>query len=166
MYHKLQGKALDYLILNLNKRGCQPEVNLMSLLVGLSQVYQSIHVRILPPSPGTSLNPLLHLTNLKSDHSNFRIWCAGFDSKGIWSVDRAQLAAEAGRSIRTRVLQYSIVLVPIPAPQPGAVPLDQHQNQMEVHSVEQGRTQSEQQTQDDIHQVSPLRPTEQPQTYH
>ncbi len=54
--------------------------------------------------------------------------------------------------------------MPIPAPHPGAVPLDWDQNQMELHSVEQARTQSEQQTQDDIHQVSPLRPTEQPQT--
>jgi hypothetical protein len=146
MYHTLQGKTLDYLILNLNKRGCQPEVNLMSLLVGLLQVYQSFHVRILPPSPGTGLNPLLHLTNLKSD-SNFRIWCAGFDSKGIWSVDGARLAAEAGRPIRTRVLQYSIVPVPIPAPQPGAVPLDQHQNQMELHSIRSAK-------QDDIYGAS------------
>jgi hypothetical protein len=99
----------------------------MSLLVGISQVRQSIHVRILPPPPETGLNPLLHLTNLKSD-SNFRIWPAGFDSKGIWSVDRTPLAVEAGRPIRTRVLQNSVVPVPIPAPQPGAVPLDQHQN--------------------------------------
>jgi hypothetical protein len=35
---------------------------------------------------------------------------------------------------------------------------------MELHSVEEGRTQFEQQTQDDNHQVSPLRLTEQPQT--
>ncbi len=54
--------------------------------------------------------------------------------------------------------------MPIPAPQPGPVPLAQHQNQMELHSVDQVRTQSEQQTQDDIHQVSPLRPTKQLQT--
>jgi hypothetical protein len=101
--------------------------------------------------------------NLKSD-SNFRIWRAGFVSNGIWSVDRARLAAEAGRPIRKRVLQNSIVPVPIPAPQPGPVPLDQHQNQMELHSAKQVRTQSEQQTQDDIHQISPLRPTEQLQT--
>jgi hypothetical protein len=36
--------------------------------------------------------------------------------------------------------------VPIPALQPGAVPLDQHLNEMELHSVEEGRMQSEQQT--------------------
>jgi hypothetical protein len=87
----------------------------MSLLVGFSRVHQSIHVRILPPPPGTSLNPLLHLMNLKSD-SNFRIWRAGFDSNRIWSVDRARLVAEAGRPIRRRVLLNSIVQVPIPAP--------------------------------------------------
>jgi hypothetical protein len=52
IYHKLQGKTLDCLILDLNKRGCQSEVNLMSLPVGLSQVRQSIHVRILPPFQG------------------------------------------------------------------------------------------------------------------
>ncbi len=131
--------------------------------MGLSQVRQSIHVRILPPPPGTGLNPLLYLTILKSD-SNVRIWHAGFDSIGIRSVDRAQLAVEAGRPIRRRVQQNSIVSVPIPASQPGPVPLDQHQNQMELHCDKQGRTLSDQQTQDDIHQVSPLRPTEQPQT--
>jgi hypothetical protein len=112
----------------------------MSLLVGLSRVRQSIHVHILPPPLGTGLNPLLHLTNLQSDFT-FRIWHVDFDSIGIWSVDRAQLTAEAGRPIRTRVPQNSIVPVPIPAPQTGAVPLDHHLNQMESHSVEQGRTQ-------------------------
>jgi hypothetical protein len=138
----------------------------MPLLVGLSRVRQSIHDCILPPPPGTGLNPLSHLTNLKSDLI-FKTWCVGFDSNRIRSVDRAWLTAEAGRPIRTRALWNSIVPVPIPAPQPWAVPLDQHQNQMELHSVEEGRTQSEQQTQDDIHQISPLRPTKQPQqTYH
>jgi hypothetical protein len=46
-YHKLQGKTLDYLIIDLNRRGCQPEVNLMSLLVGLFWVHQSMHACIL-----------------------------------------------------------------------------------------------------------------------
>jgi hypothetical protein len=102
-----------------------------------------VYASILPPPPKTGQNPLLHLMNPKSD-IKFRIWHSGFDSNGIWSVDRAQLTAEAGRPIRARVLQHLVVPVPIPATQPWAVPLDQNQNQMELHSVEQGRTQSKQ----------------------
>jgi hypothetical protein len=65
----------------------------------------------LPPPPETGQNPLLHLMNLKSN-VKFRIWHAGFDSNGLWSVDRARLTAEAGRPMRTPVVPG-----PISAPQ-------------------------------------------------
>jgi hypothetical protein len=77
-FYKLQGKTLPLLILNLYKRGCSPEINLMALLVGLSHVRKSRNVRILPPPAHTGFTPPAHLRDLKSDN-NFRIWMAGYD---------------------------------------------------------------------------------------
>ena len=56
-YYKLQGKTLPLLILNVYKRGCAPEINLMGLLVGLSRVHESRNVRLLPPPANAGLTP-------------------------------------------------------------------------------------------------------------
>jgi hypothetical protein len=48
-FYKIQVKTLPLLILNLYKRGCAPEINLMALLVGLFRVHKSRNVRLLPP---------------------------------------------------------------------------------------------------------------------
>ncbi len=97
--YKIQGHTLPLLILNPYKRGCAPEINLMSLLVGLSRVRESRNVRLLPPPAHTGLTPLAHLRDLKSDN-NFRIWMAGYDEHGIWSVDRALLAVNSEQASR------------------------------------------------------------------
>ena len=46
-YYKLQSKTMSQLIVNPYKRGCTPEIDLMSLIVGYSRVQNRRHVRFL-----------------------------------------------------------------------------------------------------------------------
>jgi hypothetical protein len=83
-FYKLQGKTIPRLIINPYKRGCTPEIDLMSLLVGLSRVRNSSNVRFLPIQSNSSACPFQHLTRLKSNN-DFRIWWAGFNENGQWN---------------------------------------------------------------------------------
>ena len=61
-YHKIQGKTVPKLILDLNNNSQVP-LQLQSLYVGISRVRCSKDLRILPPLSSSSAN-MVHLTRL------------------------------------------------------------------------------------------------------
>ena len=82
-YYKLQSKTMPRLIINPHKRGCTPEIDLMSLIVGYSRVRNGRHVRFLPIQSNAPACPFKHLKLLKSNE-DFRIWWAGYNENGEW----------------------------------------------------------------------------------
>jgi hypothetical protein len=103
-FHKVQGKTLPRIILDLNNRPFKPQITFNMLLVGLSRVTSGQNFRILPLQPNASLE---YLTNLKPDPL-LSVWMAGFDTNGIW---HANLATEHQMiSNRTRsIVLFSII---------------------------------------------------------
>jgi hypothetical protein len=85
-FHKIQGKTLLRIILQLNERcGNLLNLTLRSLLVGLSRVRMGDHIRIMPmhDSKRTVSEQLHYLMNLEScEHLN--IWLSGIHSDGSW----------------------------------------------------------------------------------
>jgi len=84
-FHKMQGKTLKKIILELNERKFKPRLDYDMLLVGLSRVTTRDGIRIIGVPKGKFLN---YLKSLKPD-VNLRIWFSGFDKKGRWSRDLA-----------------------------------------------------------------------------
>ena len=81
-FHKVQGKTLNKVILELNKRPFQPSLTFNMLLVALSRVKSREGIRIVKLRTGNNLD---YLKQLKRD-SDLRIWLAGFDQNGIWNA--------------------------------------------------------------------------------
>ena len=101
-YYKLQGKTIPRLIINPYKRGCKPEIDLMSLLVGLSRVRNSSNVRFLPIQSNSDACPFQHLTRLKTN-DDFRIWRSGFRENGQWNQAMSLQASVINRQQTRRV---------------------------------------------------------------
>ena len=81
-FHKVQGKTLDRVVLDLNRRPFNPKVSFTALLVAISRVRSSTHLRILPAQPGQTFDYLLRL----SPDEDLRIWLSGFPSVGgVWN---------------------------------------------------------------------------------
>ena len=83
-FHKIQGKTLSKLILELNQRPFNPQICFNSLLVAISRVTSREGLRVLK---ARSPNSFLYLTRLKPDPS-LKTWLSGFDEKGCWSSAR------------------------------------------------------------------------------
>jgi hypothetical protein len=75
---------MSQLIINPFKRGCSPEIDIMSLIVGFSRVRNSSNLRFLPIPLNAPASPFQHLKQLKSN-DDFRLWWAGFNENGEWS---------------------------------------------------------------------------------
>ena len=85
-FHKLQGKTLPKLIIQLNERPFLPHLTYNGLLVALSRVKLRKDLRILPITSGTDLQYLKKL----SPDPNLQIWLRGYDSNGIWSKNKSK----------------------------------------------------------------------------
>jgi ATP-dependent exoDNAse (exonuclease V) alpha subunit len=84
-FHKVQGKTVDKIILDINKRpGTQQRLNTLDffgLYVGISRVQDSASLRILPPQPGKNFG---HIKRLKCD-PRLKQWIDGYsDSNDSW----------------------------------------------------------------------------------
>ena len=85
-YHKVQGKTMSKIILDLNKRPFRPQITFTSFYVGVSRVRRGIDMRILPKQFGMNFK---HLIKLQPD-PNLSIWLAGFeDHTGLWNAQKS-----------------------------------------------------------------------------
>lgn len=94
-FHKLQGKTLDRLLVDLNKPPKGPNPTFEFVYVALTRVRRGNHVRALPPPPGQSLE---HLHSLAAnEHTSSWLLC--FDGNGFWDNSRvpAPLPAKKGK---------------------------------------------------------------------
>ena len=79
-FHKIQGRTVPRLILELNPRPFLPHLSFSMLLVALSRVRNSQDIRILPMHAGANLS---YLYKLKPDH-RLALWQAGYQG-GRWA---------------------------------------------------------------------------------
>ena len=77
-YHKIQGKTVTKLILDLNNNSQVP-LQLQSLYVGISRVRCSKDLRILPPLSSSSAN-MVHLTRLHH-REDFMQWLTSYSNR-------------------------------------------------------------------------------------
>lgn len=79
-FHKLQGKTLPNLIIELNGRPFSPSITYNGFFVALSRVTHRSLLRIMPITPGTDIQYLK-----KSKPDNYlEIWLGGLDNNGTW----------------------------------------------------------------------------------
>ena len=64
-FHKLQGKTIPNLIIELNETPFSPSITYNGFLVALSRVAHRSHLRIMPITPGSDLQ---YLKKLKPDN--------------------------------------------------------------------------------------------------
>jgi len=83
-FHKIQGKTVNKIVLELNHRPFQPQICFNSLLVAISRVTNRENLRILKARSATSLQ---YLRALHPD-PKLAIWLSGFDDAGNWSAER------------------------------------------------------------------------------
>jgi len=84
-FHKIQGRTVSRLILELNPRPFQPRVSFSMLLVALSRVRHHMDIRILRMHPGANLSYLLRLR----PDPKLALWQAGYKG-GTWAPDTKQ----------------------------------------------------------------------------
>jgi len=84
-FHKLQGKTLPKLLVNLNKTPHPPHITFEFAYVALTRVRCGADVRALPPPVGKTFS---HLCKLKAD-SKTVAWLNGFDDHGNWNRQRS-----------------------------------------------------------------------------
>ena len=85
-FHKLQGKTLPKLIIQLNERPFSPHITYNGFLVALSRVKFRSDLRIMPINSG---NDLLYLKKLAPDE-NLQVWLGGYNSDGDWSKEKCK----------------------------------------------------------------------------
>ena len=85
-FHKIQGKTIPKVILELNKRPFAPHLNHSMLLVAISRVTNRENLRIIPLKAGTTLR---YLGKLRPD-PKLKTWMTGFDPGGVWSAKRVE----------------------------------------------------------------------------
>jgi hypothetical protein len=94
-FHKVQGKTLARVILDLNKRPFTPSVSFSALYVAITRVRRNADMRVLKPQPGGNLDHLMKL----APSINLRAWLCGFRTPtGIWDQ---RLAKEAHEHLTT-----------------------------------------------------------------
>lgn len=84
-FHKLQGRTIDRLIVNLNQPPQAPFLSFESVYVALTRVRRGDHLRLVPPPPGKSFE---HLLQLRARETTTH-WLDGFDQEGVWRRQRA-----------------------------------------------------------------------------
>lgn len=85
-FHKLQGKTLPKLIIQLNERPFLPPITYNGLLVALSRVKFRPDLRIMPINSG---NDILYLKKLAPDE-NLQVWLGGYNCDGDWSKEKCE----------------------------------------------------------------------------
>lgn len=97
-YEKVQGKTLDKIILDLNEPPTRP-LQLPALYTGITRVRKGSDLKILPVSPGHTLQ---HLIKLKLDQK-LTCWLHGFDPlTARWSRDKAKLYSGTQSAKKTK----------------------------------------------------------------
>jgi hypothetical protein len=90
-FHKVQGKTLARVILDLNKRPFTPSVGFSALYVAITRVRRNADMRVLRPQPGGNLDHLMKL----APSINLRAWLCGFrTADGRWDQNLAKDAHE------------------------------------------------------------------------
>ena len=80
-FHKVQGKTVQRVILDLNLRPFNPHLSFTALLVAISRVRKSSDFRLLRAQPGQTFDHLLRLVPDK----DLSLWLSGFRNNcGIW----------------------------------------------------------------------------------
>ena len=79
--HKVQGKTMNRLCVDLNKNDFPPRVNYHGIFVCISRVKTSKHLAIFPFPPDQ--NGLQHLLDLKPPR-NLILWLKSYDNNGIF----------------------------------------------------------------------------------
>jgi len=96
-FHKVQGKTLNKVILELNQRPFRPPLTFNMLLVALSRVKSREGIRIVKLAPGKDLK---YLIELKRD-PDLRTWMAGFDQKGKWNPKISQIEGKVDPNVQS-----------------------------------------------------------------
>ena len=81
-FHKVQGKTLEKVVLDLNHRPFAPHLTHSMLLVAISRVTHRDNLRIMPLRAGSTLG---YLKALKPN-PKLRPWLAGFNEEGEWKA--------------------------------------------------------------------------------
>ena len=89
-FHKVQGKTVSKVILDINDKSFIPKLTLAGLYVGLTRVKKGADIRILPVKRGGNLD---YLKALKGDRK-LATWLKGFtqtdDAYLVWDQEKAQ----------------------------------------------------------------------------
>jgi hypothetical protein len=125
-FHKLQGRTIDRLIVNLNQPPQPPFLSFESVYVALTRVRRGDHVRLVRPPPGKDLG---HLLQLRARQTTTH-WLAGFDAAGTWhrqrALDsRARAPAASGGARRKRRRAAPQATASAVSNAPAAAPRDQ-----------------------------------------
>lgn len=100
-FHKCQGKTMSKIILDLNKpKKGRSGLTYSSLYVGLSRVRSGDDVKLFPliGHQGHHLGALEHLLRLQPN-GDLKVWPAGHDSEGRWSLQRSLAAGDRPRGV-------------------------------------------------------------------
>jgi Viral (Superfamily 1) RNA helicase len=100
-FHKLQGKTLPKLIIQLNERPFLPPITYNGFLVALSRVKFRSDLRIMSIVPG---NDILYLKKLAPD-DNLQVWLGGYNSDGNWSKARCKEFYDHKKSLSSKIKQ-------------------------------------------------------------
>ena len=97
-FHKIQGKTVKNIILELNPRPFPPRITFNMLLVAISRVLHGDGLRILRLKAGETLDDL---RKLKPD-PNLAVWMANFDSAGWWTPQQTSASTASTKKKRGR----------------------------------------------------------------
>ena len=96
-FHKIQGRTIPKIILELNQRPFKPSISYNMFLVALSRVATGNDFRILRPVNG--ILGLRYLQKLQPD-PDLALWLSGYDEHGVWSEERASAALARKNSLQ------------------------------------------------------------------
>jgi hypothetical protein len=82
-FYKIQGKTIEWLILELNRRNFMPHVTFSTFLVGFSRVKSAAHMRVMPwRATGKG-----HLLSLRAP-PELKPFLSGYMDDGSWSKEK------------------------------------------------------------------------------
>ena len=96
-FHKIQGRTIPKIILELNQRPFKPCISYNMFLVALSRVASGDDFRILRPVNG--ILGLRYLQKLQPD-PDLALWLSGYDEHGVWCEERASAALARKNSLK------------------------------------------------------------------
>jgi len=110
-FHKLQGKTVTRLLVNLNVASQPPYLDFEFVYVALTRVRDGQHIRAMPPLPGQSLE---HLLGFAAD-TDTKAWLDAFDPESrmfvrenarleVWDARTKMWVTKAGREIPGKVV--------------------------------------------------------------